>query len=248
MARPIIGITARRRLEPAPADRVQTVVAGVDVLYVESVARAGGAPVLLPRTADREAFQAALAMASGLLLPGGGDVVSLAYGQEPHPAGALQDPVLDDLELEAARLAVAEGVPVLAICRGIQVLNVALGGTLVQDIAGEVPGALLHWARPRDTTLVHTIDIEPGTLLARVLGTASLAVNSCHHQAVGTVAPGLRVSARSRDGVVEGLEAADGRPVLAVQCHPEECLDRYPVFLGLFEWLVREAGARRAAP
>ena len=245
MARPIIGITARRRLEETPADRMQTVVAGVDVQYVEAVVRAGGAPVLLPRMADREAAAAMLAAVDGLLLPGGGDVVSLAYGEEPHPKNAFQDPVLDDLELEAARFAIARRIPVLGICRGIQVLNVALGGTLVQDIGDQVPGALQHWARPRDATLVHTIDVEPGSLLAKVLGTGSPAVNSYHHQAVGKVAAGLRVTARARDGVIEGLEAADARPILAVQCHPEELFERHPAFLRLFEWLVRDAAARR---
>jgi len=246
MFRAIVGIIARRRNEPAQSDRMQTVTAGVDIAYPNSVVRAGGAPVLLPETADRQAVIAMIGRVDGLLLPGGGDVVSLAYGEEPHPTAKYQDPVLDEMEFLAARVAIDRGIPILGICRGIQSLNVALGGTLIQDIESQVPGAVQHWARPRDATRGHTIDVEPGSLLARVLGTKTLAVNSYHHQAVKDVAEGLRASARSRDGVIEGLEAADGRPILAVQCHPEEMRESQPALRNLFEWLVREAAARRS--
>lgn len=238
---PVIGIPARQWLHPAERDRIQTVTVGLDRAYADAVVRAGGAPVLLPRTGDREAVAAALERVDGLLLAGGGDIVSLAFGEEPHPGNLYQDPVLDEMEFAAAHHAVDRGMPVLAICRGIQTLNVALGGTLVQDIGGEVTGAVQHHAQPRDVALVHTIEVEPDSLLARVLGTTSLAVNSYHHQAVRDAADGLRVTARARDGVVEGLEAADGRPILAVQCHPEKAYERYPVFQRLFEWLVGEA-------
>ncbi len=245
MSRPVIGIPARQWLHAAERDRFQTVTIGLDRAYTESVVRAGGAPVLLPRTADLDALAAMMERIDGLLLAGGGDVVSLAFGEEPHPSNLYQDAVLDAMEFAAARTAVGGGMPLLAICRGIQTLNVALGGTLVQDIPSEVPGAVQHHARPRDVVLVHTMDAEPGSLLARVLGTTGLAVNSYHHQAVGRVADGLRATGRARDGVVEGLESDDGRPVLAVQCHPEETSERHPVFRKLFEWLVQEAGRRR---
>ena len=101
-----------------------------------------------------------------------------------------------------------------------------------------------HFTRASDKVLVHSIDIEPDSLLARVLGVESAAVNSWHHQSVGEPAMGLRVSARSRDGVVEGLEAADDRPILALQCHPEDCSAEHPLFLKPFEWLVQEAARR----
>jgi len=214
--------------------------------YVDAVTRAGGAPVLVPRTRDLETLEPALARLDGLLLPGGGDVVSLEFGEEPHPGNTHPDALLDRLEIEAARQAMARGMPVLGICRGIQVLAVAMGGALVQDIGAEVAEAIQHYARPREPSLVHTIAIEEGSLLAQVLGRTEMAVNSYHHQGVRDPGQGLKVCARSRDGVVEGLEASDGGPVLAVQCHPEELEGDYPEFRPLFEWVVREASAYRA--
>lgn len=191
-----------------------------------------------------KAVEAALEAADGLLLTGGGDVVSLAYGEEPHPSSIYQDPVRDAEEFAAVRTAVERGLPVLGICRGIQSLNVALGGNLVQDVPSQVEGAVQHYTHASECLLAHTIDIEEGSLLAQVLGTTSIAVNSWHHQAVSEPADGLRICARARDGVVEGLEAEDGRPILAVQCHPEDTAEAYPVFQKLFDWLVQEAAGR----
>jgi putative glutamine amidotransferase len=241
MARPVIGITARRWLHAAEADRRQAVTVGLDARYVEAVAAAGGAPVLLPRTRDAGAAAATMDRVDGLLLPGGGDIVSLAFREEPHPANRYQDPALDDLEAGAARAALERGLPILGICRGIQVLNVLLGGTLVQDIPSQVPDAVLHWTRARDVVQVHTVRIEPGTQLAVLWGEDDLPVNSYHHQAVGELGRGLRVNCRSSDGVIEGVEAADGRPILAVQCHPEEDAATYPPSAALFRWLVEAA-------
>ena len=133
----------------------------------------------------------------------------------------------------------------LGICRGIQSLNVALGGTLIQDVLSQVDGVVQHYTHAIETVVIHTIDVEPDTLLARVLGVTSVAANSWHHQAVKDLGEGLRVNCRARDGVIEGIEAADGRPVLAVQCHPENIAERWPVFQRLFDWLVAEAGGNR---
>ena len=189
-------------------------------------------------------MSAAVAVVDGLLLSGGGDIVSLRYGQEPHPAGKYQDPVRDAMEAAALEHSLDRGIPILAICRGIQVLNVALGGTLIQDIPTQVQNPLLHYVRGApEPVLVHTLTIEPDTLLARALGTTSTASNSWHHQAVARVAPGLRVNCRSADDVIEGIEAEDGRPILGIQCHPEDVAEDYPLFRKLFDWLVREAGA-----
>lgn len=246
MARPIIGITTGRRNHPAAGGQIQTTSVSCTLAYQDSVIRSGGAPVLLPRTDDEDVVAAVMSTVDGLLLSGGGDVVSLAYGAEPHPKSAYQDPVRDRMEFQAVRIALDRRLPILGICRGIQSLNVALGGTLVQDIAAEVPGASQHYTRERETVLAHTIDIEPDSLLATVLAATTTAVNSWHHQAVRDAADGLRVNSRARDGVVEGIEATDGRAVLAVQCHPEACCREYPMFQRLFDWLVEQAQARRA--
>jgi putative glutamine amidotransferase len=245
MPKPIVGITTGRRRERA-APRVRpTVVAGIPGAYPTAVERSGGAPLLLPCTQDPKVIEAVMAVVDGLLLSGGGDIAPHRYGAEPHPAEKNQDPVRDEMEFQAVRIAVQRKVPILGICRGIQTLNVAMGGTIIQDIPSQVPGAVRHDVPASKRHLGHVVDIEPGSLLARVLGTTCLPVNSRHHQAVRDVAPHLRVNSRSRDGVIEGVEADDGRPVLAVQCHPETCCEDYPVFQRLFDWLVAEAARRR---
>jgi len=241
MAKPLIGITTRRYNPATPQGAIQTPWMGCSMEYPHSVQSSGRAPVLLPRTDDEEVIASVMATVDGLLLSGGGDVVSLAYGAEPHPKSLYQDPICDRMEFQAVRLAMERALPILAICRGIQSLNVALGGTLIQDIPSEVPGACQHYTHEREAALTHTVDIEPDSLLAKVLQTTCTPVNSWHHQAVKDVAAGLRVNCRSRDGVIEGIEAADGRAVLAVQCHPEACYEEYPLFQKLFDWLVEES-------
>ncbi|MGB2824844.1 MAG: gamma-glutamyl-gamma-aminobutyrate hydrolase family protein [Phycisphaerae bacterium] len=242
MSRPIIGITTGRRNIWSALSEGQTAAVTCSLAYQQSVERSGGAPVLLPRTDDEAVVASVMSIVDGLLLSGGGDVVSLAYGAEPHPKTTYQDPIRDRMEFQAVRVAVERRLPILGICRGIQSLNVALGGTLVQDIHSEVPGASQHYTRERETVLAHTVDIEGDSLLAKVLRTTATAVNSWHHQAVAEVAEGLRVNCRARDGVIEGIEARDGRSILAVQCHPEACCRDYPLFQRLFDWLVEEAG------
>lgn len=245
MPEPVIGLTTGRRNRPVEGNEVQRADMGCDIMYPVCVMRAGGAPVLLPRSDDEGVMASVMARVDGLLLTGGGDVVSLGYGEEPHPRAFGQDPVRDAAEFAAIRIALERGLPVLGICRGIQALNAALGGTLVQDVPSQVKGACQHYTRASETLLVHTITIEPDSLLARVLGVTSTAVNSWHHQAVRDLGEGLRVNCRARDGVVEGVESADGRPILAVQCHPEDSAEQWPVFRRLFEWLVAEAGRDR---
>ena len=239
--KPIILITAGKAGQAALKNELQPTTASMNMNYIASVVRAGGAPVVLPCVTDREAIRASLEMAGGVLLPGGGDIISFAYGEEPHPKSVYQDPARDDMEFEVTRLALEMNRPILGICRGAQLLNVAFGGSLIQDVPSQVPEALLHYSYALDTFLAHTIDIEEGSLPARILDSTSMAVNSFHHQAVKDLGPGLRVNCRARDGVIEGIEAADGRPVLGVQFHPEESTAAYPQFQPLFDWLVREA-------
>jgi len=241
MPEPVIGLTTGRRNRPVATNERQHADLGCDILYPLAVQRAGGAPVLLPRSDDEGVMAAVMTRVDALLLTGGGDVVSLAYGEEPHPKSFGQDPLRDAAEFAAVRIALERGLPVLGICRGIQSLNAALGGTLIQDLPSQVDGASQHYTHASENVLIHTVDIEPDSLLARVLGVTSTAVNSWHHQAVNDVADGLRVNCRARDGVIEGIEAADGRPVLAVQCHPEATAEQWPVFQRLFDWLVAEA-------
>jgi putative glutamine amidotransferase len=241
MSQPTILITSGRHNQAAGKTEMQTVLVGCNIHYVEAVLRAGGVPMILPPLSQPGSVAAALSKVDGVLLSGGGDINSLIYGEEPHDRSKYQDYLRDDVEIELVNLAIEMGLPILGVCRGIQLLNVALGGTLVQDIPTQVRGACKHYSQGINTTLLHNIDIEADSLLARVLGTTSMPVNSWHHQAVKTLGTGLRTNAIARDGIIEGLEAEDGRPILAVQYHPEECASRFPGFQELFDWLVKEA-------
>jgi len=245
--RPIIAVTSWRHHRGAAEGEHQWTDICCGDGYVRAVAAAGAAPLILPRVPHLEAVHDAMAVADGLLLTGGGDVQAALYGAAPHPRSRRQDPVRDEVEIEAIRVAEQRHLPVLGICRGIQLLNVVAGGTLVHDIPTEIPGAIQHRTEADGDYLGHAIEIERGSLLHRLLGADRLATNSWHHQAVKDPGKGLRVTARTADGVVEAIESADGR-ILAVQCHPEMSFDRYPVFLELFRWLARQASSRSESP
>ena len=167
----------------------------------------------------------------GLLVPGGWDVDPPAYGEARDEETPNVDPPLDLTEIALVRAAVDDGIPVFGLCRGQQVINVALGGSLRQHIDGHD----MH-GHPRDL-LAHAIDIVPGSELATAVSSGSVMVNSLHHQSVKDVAPGLHVTAHSPDGVVEGLESADGM-IVAVQCHPEELLGQEGWAMDLFRRFV----------
>jgi putative glutamine amidotransferase len=228
MKKPIIVITVGRQPMAAPQDELQSIKTGCDTDYIDAVVRAGGAPVILPCFMDRDAIGSIVAAADGVILSGGGDVVSLAYGEEPHLLSKYQDPVRDEMEFEVARLALDMELPLLAICRGMQLLNVVLGGTLIQDIPSQVSNAVKHYSEGTHTVLLHNIDIKEESLLSRLLGTNSMAINSWHHQAVKDLGNGLRANCQARDGVIEGVESSDGKPILGVQFHPEETAATYP--------------------
>lgn len=245
MDKPMIVISAGKHIHTHPTRRSVTTLVGCDIDYLVSISLAGGAPVIIPMIADHESIRIILQAAHGVLLTGGGDIHAGAYGEALHPESRLHDQDRDNMEMEVARQALALGMPLLGICRGLQLLNVVMGGTLLQDIPSQVPGALAHNA-PEHETLLHPITIESDTSLARIMHATSVMVNSWHHQALKTLGHGLRISARAEDGVVEGIESAEGKPILAVQCHPEACTDGFPCYLTLFHWLVEEAqGYRR---
>jgi putative glutamine amidotransferase len=211
---------------------------GVHVLrddYVRSVEQAGAIPMIVapcapghaPRLIDR---------LDGLLLSGGVDVDPLLFGEEPHPRLRRVDRHRDDLELALTREALRRDIPILAICRGIQVLNVASGGTLIQHLPSEVAGGERHDCPEPRSRRVHRIETEPGTHLRDILGPETVSVNSFHHQAVGRLGDGLVASARCpEDGVIEGLEHP-GRPfVVGVQWHPETFWEHPDSFQPLFD-------------
>ena len=216
---PLIGVTCMTILAENYSPRL-----GMSRSYVNTLLKAGAAPLLIPHIADKSVLRAVYERLDGLLLPGGGDIDPVQYGEPIHEKCNQPSAERDDTELALARWAMDGGKPVLAICRGIQVLNVALGGSLFQDIQSQIAGAERHdWYpnHPRDR-LSHTVAINPGTHLARIAGAGSLWVNSLHHQSVKDLAPGLVETGRSPDGIVEAVEAPEHPFAIGVQWHPEE--------------------------
>jgi putative glutamine amidotransferase len=176
------------------------------------------------------------------MLSGGTDVDPEIFGEVPHTALGRVDGPRDPFEITLAREAVRRDLPILGICRGLQVLNVAMGGTLIQDIPSDVPGAATHEAGENRVEIAHEVIIEPGSRLAQLLGATRVGVNSFHHQAAKRIGEGLMVSATSpMDGIVEGLEMPGRTFVVAVQWHPENFWRTSPVFDGLFTGFVEAA-------
>lgn len=212
--RPLIGVTTWR--SPRPPNRFQYAVSSE---YVAAVEEAGGIAVTLP--AQPKAVPELIVALDALILTGGGDVDPVHYGQPLHTATRSIDPDRDRFELDLTRMAVERGLPLLGICRGIQVLNVALGGTLIQDVPDQVPAALVHQT-PEDAPIAtHHVRLQPDSHSAALIQCADLLTNSAHHQAIQSLAPALRAVGWSQDGVVEAVESMDEAFVVGVQWHPE---------------------------
>lgn len=241
--RPVIGIPCL-----AYADAWFPKMHGNAVSYLRAIEAAGGVPLLIHLTGNEDVLDRLYRQIDGLLLAGGEDVDPARYGAVPHPKLGQPDVEQDDVEIALTRRAVGDGKPVLAICRGIQLLNVALGGTLYQDIPSEISHALNHsdsTERQDMSYLAHPIAIEPGSYLAELLGATEVMVNTLHHQALRDVSLALKVTARAPDGVVEAVEAALPGWIMGVQCHPEMLWDRTDRrWARVFYAFVQAAGER----
>lgn len=222
--------------------------------YTRAIIAGGGIPLVMPCNSQREFIAECVSRCDGILLTGGDDVHLRHYCKKNLPLKLKKtvtgvDELRDELELRLIEQVFASRKPLLAICRGLQVLNVALGGTLIVDIPQQVPGALEHRRSDRKNDPVHEIIVTPDSLMARVVGPEDLPVNSSHHQAAGQVAPSLRVTARSADGVVEALELNPARAkkqwLLAVQFHPERMCERHPRLLKIFKAFAAASGRNR---
>lgn len=205
--------------------------------YLTSLERAGATVRVLDDAKDL--LPAALDGCDGVLLTGGVDVDPREYGEAKHPT-VETDATRDAYELALAKLAIERDMPLLAICRGVQVLNVAAGGTLIQDLPSQHPSAVQHSITEPKNSIAHDVAITEGTCLSMLLGAPSIAVNSRHHQSVKDAAPGFVVSAVSPDGVVEAIERPASTFCVGVQWHPENFWASGQ-FAGLFQGLVRAA-------
>ncbi|PKO99073.1 MAG: hypothetical protein CVU13_08085 [Bacteroidetes bacterium HGW-Bacteroidetes-8] len=215
--------------------------------YVESVIRAGGVPLVLPITLDPAIMARMLDCVDAVIMTGGEDIDPLKwFGEEPVPGMGEIVPARDSFDIALIRMAVGKGLPLLGICRGHQLLNVAFGGSLYQDIPSQVKGSnVKHSQKAPRFYGTHTINIEKGSLLNKQIGLEKVAVNSYHHQAVKDVAPGYKVTARSVDGIVEAMEKIGSTKVFSVQFHPEGfTASNIDTFLGIFQHLVKEAGKK----
>jgi putative glutamine amidotransferase len=237
--RPAVGVTIENARKENEVFRLRED-------YVRAVESAGGLPLVLAPGRPQDVGDL-LDHVGALVLTGGADIDPTLYGEERRPEVKAVFPDRDAFELALCREALRRDLPLLAICRGHQVLNVATGGTLVQDIPSQIPGAGAHESDAERWQTCHEVEILPETRLREILGTERVAVNSFHHQSVKQLGRELVLSARSPDGVVEGIEMPrqSRRFVLGVQWHPESFWDHTPHFQPLFEALVRAADGAR---
>ncbi len=237
MAQPLIGVTTSSvSREP---ERVQ-----LNAAYVRAVEVGGGVPVLLPPQLSPAALGQLLLAVDGILLTGGGDIDPSRYGEPPHESLVYVSEERDTLEIAVVHAALERNLPVLALCRGMQVLNVALGGSLIQDIPSQFTTDINHsQSEPREE-VTHEVAVQPGSRLRGLLGSDSIQVNSFHHQALKTLGAGLEAVAWAPDGIIEGIELPGDGFVVGVAWHPEDLVNSRNEARALFEGLVEATAAR----
>jgi putative glutamine amidotransferase len=240
MAPPLIGITCSTSAFDSSAPQAQE---RLNRTYANALSGAGAAPLLIPNLADPELRAAYLAGLDGILLSGGWDIDPRLYGEEARFDTVKVDEPRDCAELPLIRDALAREMPVLAICRGVQALNVALGGSLFQDLPAQRPSEIAHVQPEARCMATHDIQIDGDSLLGRAVGRA-MRVNSFHHQALKQIGRGLRVVARAPDGVIEAVEAPNAGFVLGVQFHPEELVGVCGQARRLFRAFVEATASR----
>jgi putative glutamine amidotransferase len=230
MTHAIIGVstsemrTPERVVQDRHSEPMQSRELALGLTYPEAIRRAGAVPVIIPPL-EPDSIDPLLDGLCGLCLSGGPDLHPTVYGALPHPALGPTEPQLDLFEVALVRAAEARDLPVLAICRGLQVLNVARGGTLVQDLPSERPSSVVHRQLPPGRIPTHDVTLESSSLVANALGVLETRVNSFHHQAIDVLGSGLRAVGWAADGVIEAVVASDRAFTVAVQWHAESMVD-----------------------
>jgi putative glutamine amidotransferase len=209
--------------------------------YIDAVTSAGGIPILLPALTSMADVSRHVQLCDGFVFTGGRDINPACYGQQPNPANKLLHPRRENYDLRLIREVLRAKKPILAVCLGCQELNVALGGTLIQDIPSETTSSLDHHQGETRHEIAHEIFITTGSRLANLLSTTTLEVNSVHHQSCGRPGRGVLYTARAMDGIIESFEVKNQPFAVAVQWHPE-AITHYPGHLKLYRELVRAAG------
>lgn len=246
LPKPLIGCTTYYK--PFPGESTLSMYA-LTTSYVHAIKAAGGIPILIPLGLEEADMEAIFARLDGVLMPGGGDIDPRAYGGKIHETVRDIDPHRDRAEFWMAQQAVVRRKPLLAICRGHQVLNVALGGTLYEDVAAMKADAIRHdfyRTSPRNY-LAHTVTLTPGSLLAEQFRQTEITVNSLHHQGVREMASELVATAVAPDGLVEGMEVPGHPYAVSVQWHPENLVEDDETMLNLFRGFVTAASRTPAA-
>lgn len=233
MKQPVIGLTlSKTKLAGNPENFITTD-------YAQAIIMAGGIPRLIPNNSTDEELEEFRGMCDGILLSGGGDIHPKFYGEQKRTETGNINTARDQVELKLISMALASNWPILGICRGHQMLNVALGGTLIQDIPAESPSEIQHQAE--GIFPAHMIIPESGSKLSQILKQNCIQVNSRHHQAIQKLAANLRVTARASDGLIEGIELPEHRFFIGVQWHPENLCQEYEEHLFIFQSLIAAA-------
>lgn len=250
--RPVIGIPTQnlQSLGGIPAEFPPSWV--MSQRYILTLTTAGAIPWMIPLVGDDEAtLRGIYDELDGVFLPGGADIDPASYNEDRHPLCDRTDPARDLVELMMARWALTDRKPVLGVCRGVQLMNLAAGGTLYQDLADEYKGSIKHDYFPfggkyeRDH-LAHEVDVLPGTRLAEIIGAGTVPVNSMHHQGIRDLGAGLVASAIAPDGLIEAAESGDGSFMVGVQWHPEALTDNDERMCRLFDEFIAAASEFRA--
>ena len=232
MKKPLIGVT--------PSLDQETKDSTCRPTYLAAIRHAGGIPVILPLKADKEDLEQLVETLDGFLFTGGPDIHPFYFGEETHEKCGNVSPERDQMELALLPLVMAAKKPVLGICRGLQLVNVAFGGSLYQDLSYKNPDHMLHSQKQNRDYLIHQVTMDADSHLASILGAEPVYTNTMHHQCVKEPGKGLKITAHTADGIPEAMET-DGGQFILVQWHPEELQDSEPRMRGLFKNLIEKA-------